>query len=111
MTFCDTIAGNSISFRTHRRTDERTDGWTDKHGSRNSYLDKDFPLTVSQSSSPFQILSPWGVTSKASLRSKITFYTLNYVFHEASLCAQQAAHHKREITLLQRRSLRSIIAP
>ena len=35
--FCDTTAGNSVSFRTHRRTNA---GWTDKRGSRNSYLDE-----------------------------------------------------------------------
>ena len=53
VTFCDTTAGNSVSFRTHRRTNERTDGqtdagWTDRRGSRNSYLDglkkQDFDL-------------------------------------------------------------------
>ena len=46
VTFCDTLAGIEVSFwvdgtgRTDGRTDERTNaGWTDKRGSRNSYLD------------------------------------------------------------------------
>ena len=43
MTFCDTTAGIGPSFRTHGRnhgrTEPRTHGWTDKRGSRNSYLD------------------------------------------------------------------------
>ena len=36
MTFCHTTAGNGANFWTHEQTDE----WTDRHGSRNSYLDK-----------------------------------------------------------------------
>ena len=41
VTFCDTLAGIEVSFWADGtgRTDERTDGWTDKRGSRNSYLD------------------------------------------------------------------------
>ena len=43
MTFCDTTAGNVASFWAHRqndgRNDGRNDGWTDRRGSRNSYLD------------------------------------------------------------------------
>ena len=39
VTFCDTTAGNGPSFQTHRHTNERTDGWTDRRGSWNSYLD------------------------------------------------------------------------
>ena len=35
VTFCHMTAGNGVSFRTHGRTH----GWTDKHGSQNSYLD------------------------------------------------------------------------
>ena len=47
VTFCDKTAGSGVRFRTHRRKteDRRTDGWTDKRGSRNSYLDVvSFPL-------------------------------------------------------------------
>ena len=40
VTFCNTTAGNGASFLKHRQTDERrTDGRTDRRGSRNSYLD------------------------------------------------------------------------
>ena len=41
VTFCNTSAGIEVNFRTHGRTEqtERTDGWTDGRGSRNSYLD------------------------------------------------------------------------
>ena len=42
MTFCHTTAGNGASFWTHERTNGRTDGWTDRRGSRNSYLDISF---------------------------------------------------------------------
>ena len=35
VTFCHTTAGNGASFRTHGMTH----GWTDRRGSRNSYLD------------------------------------------------------------------------
>ena len=41
VTFCHTTAGNGANFWTHTRTDERTNGWTDRRGSRNSYLDLD----------------------------------------------------------------------
>ena len=37
VTFYHTTAENGANFRTHERTE--TDGWTDKRGSRNSYLD------------------------------------------------------------------------
>ena len=45
VTFCDKSAGSGVRFRTHGR--QRTydgrrrteDGWTDRRGSRNSYLD------------------------------------------------------------------------
>ena len=38
---CDTLAGIEVSFLADGtgRTEPRTDGWTDKRGSRNSYLD------------------------------------------------------------------------
>ena len=41
VTFCDTLAGIEISFWADGtgRTDERTNGWTDRRGSQNSYLD------------------------------------------------------------------------
>ena len=41
VTFCKTTAGNGASFWTHgRRTEDgRTDGRTERRGSRNSYLD------------------------------------------------------------------------
>ena len=39
MIFGHTPAGIEVSFWTHRRTDG-TDGWTDKRGSRNIYLDQ-----------------------------------------------------------------------
>ena len=39
VTFCDMTPGNQASFRTHARTDGTTHGWTDRRGSRNSYLD------------------------------------------------------------------------
>ena len=41
MTFCYTPAGIEVTFRTHaRKTDgRRTDGQTDRRGSRISYLD------------------------------------------------------------------------
>ena len=42
VTFCDTLAGIEVSFgRTepNGRTDGRTNGWTDRRESRNSYLD------------------------------------------------------------------------
>ena len=35
VTFCDNTAGNGAFFRTHGTTD----GWTDRHDSRNIYLD------------------------------------------------------------------------
>ena len=40
MKFCDTTEGIGSSFRTHGTDGRKTeDGWTDKRGSRNSYLD------------------------------------------------------------------------
>ena len=41
MTFCDTPSGIEVSFWADGtgRTDGTTDGWTDRRGSRNSYLD------------------------------------------------------------------------
>ena len=42
VTFCDTLAGIEVRFgRTEPdgRTEPRNDGWTDRGGSRNSYLD------------------------------------------------------------------------
>ena len=40
VTYCDTPAEIEVGFRTHGRTDSgRTDGRTDRRGSRNSYLD------------------------------------------------------------------------
>ena len=36
MTFCDSTEGNRYSLWTHKRTNE---GWTERCGSRNSYLD------------------------------------------------------------------------
>ena len=39
MTFCEKTAGNGVIFRTHRHMDGRNDGWTDRRGSQNSYLD------------------------------------------------------------------------
>ena len=39
VTLCGITAGISPSFRTHGTTHARTDGWTDRRGSRNSYLD------------------------------------------------------------------------
>ena len=41
VTFCDTLAGIEVSFWANGtgRTDRRTDGWTDRRESRNSYLD------------------------------------------------------------------------
>ena len=47
VTFCHTTAGNGAYFRTHTRTNERTNaGWTDRRGSRNSYLDNLFVLLL-----------------------------------------------------------------
>ena len=37
-------AGNGVSLRTHTRTHGHTHGWTDKRGSRNSYLDLSLKL-------------------------------------------------------------------
>ena len=42
VTFCDKTAENWASFQTH----ERTDGWTDGHGSQNSYLDEARPKHI-----------------------------------------------------------------
>ena len=44
--FCDTLAGIEVNFWADGtgRTDERTDGWTDKRRSQNSYLDSYIPL-------------------------------------------------------------------
>ena len=43
VTFYHTTAENGANFRTHERTETETetetDGWTDRRGSRNSYLD------------------------------------------------------------------------
>ena len=46
VTFCDTLAGIEVRFgrtepdgRTDGTTEPRNHGWTDKRGSRNSYLD------------------------------------------------------------------------
>ena len=44
MTFCNNTAGIVGSFRTHGNTDRKTDGWTDKHGIWNSYLDCNISL-------------------------------------------------------------------
>ena len=38
VTFCDLTAETGVSFRTHERTEWNV-GWTDRHGSWNSYLD------------------------------------------------------------------------
>ena len=43
VTFCYTTAGNGASFWTH----ERTNGWTDRRGSRNSYLDESQIFVIS----------------------------------------------------------------
>ena len=41
MTFCDTLAGIKVNFgRTEPDGTGTTDGWTDRRGSRNSYLDE-----------------------------------------------------------------------
>ena len=37
--FCDTTAGIAARFQTQERTNRKNDRWTDRHGSRNSYLD------------------------------------------------------------------------
>ena len=43
MTICPITAGIGVSFLKHGRTNvERTDGRTDRRGSRNSYLDESF---------------------------------------------------------------------
>ena len=44
VTFCDTLAGIEVSFWVDGtgRTDGRNHGWTDRRGSRNSYLDLEF---------------------------------------------------------------------
>ena len=39
LTFCDTAAETEVSVRTHER---KRNGWTDKRGSQNSYLDDSF---------------------------------------------------------------------
>ena len=46
VTFCDKLVGIEVRFgrtelepRTEGRTDERTNRWTDRRGSQNSYLD------------------------------------------------------------------------
>ena len=41
VTFCDTLAGIEVGFWADGtgRSDGRTDGWTDRRGSRNSYSD------------------------------------------------------------------------
>ena len=46
VTFCYTTAGNGASFRTHGNGRKRTDGWTDRDGSHNSYLDTVYILTT-----------------------------------------------------------------
>ena len=49
VTFCDTLAGIEVRFgRTEPdgRTEPRNDGWTDRRGSRNSYLDIFFATAV-----------------------------------------------------------------
>ena len=38
MTFCVKTAGSGVRFRTHG-TQMTENGWTDRHGSQNSYLD------------------------------------------------------------------------
>ena len=38
VTFCHTTSGIGASFQTHRQN-ENGNGWTDRRGSRNSYLD------------------------------------------------------------------------
>ena len=40
VTLCDTTAENEASFWTHERTNGMTNGWTDRRGSWNSYLDE-----------------------------------------------------------------------
>ena len=39
VTFCDTLARIEVSFWPDGTRTGTTDGWTDKRGSRNSYLD------------------------------------------------------------------------
>ena len=38
VTFNDTTAGIGGSFRTHKRTNGTTDGWTDRREGLNSYI-------------------------------------------------------------------------
>ena len=41
MAYCDTIVGIGAIFRTDGMTEPRNDGWKDRRGSRNCYLDID----------------------------------------------------------------------
>ena len=47
MTFCDATAGSGASFQTdgNGRTNRQTNGWTDRRGIRNSYLDSNIHLS------------------------------------------------------------------
>ena len=45
VTFCDTLAGIEVRFghtELEPRSDRQNHGWTDRRGSRNSYLDRSF---------------------------------------------------------------------
>ena len=39
MKFCDKIAGIVVNSKTHRCTETNGNGWTDRRGNWNSYLD------------------------------------------------------------------------
>ena len=45
LTFCDTAAETEVSVRTHERKRKRN-GWADKRGSRNSYLDTNYEVSL-----------------------------------------------------------------
>ena len=69
VTVCDTLAGTEVSIRTHERTErtEQNDGWTDRRGSRNSYLD------VLGEADLFSLLTVIKLRQYALIESGLTF--------------------------------------
>ena len=56
MTFCDTLAGFEVRFgRTKPEWEPRNHGWTDRRGSRNSYLDADHSQWMDRASLPMGV--------------------------------------------------------
>ena len=69
VTVCDTLAGTEVSIRKHEHTErtEQNDRWTDRRGSRNSYLD------VMGVAALFSLLTVIKLSQYALIESGLTF--------------------------------------